>query len=234
MKRISALVGAMALCLSLLASAAEEEKALELKTASAKLSYALGLDIGANLKGLETEIHFDAFIRGVEAGLKGSKPLLTPQEATELKQKFFKKRQEERARKMKEVGEKNRKEGEAFLAKNRKKEGVVTIASGLQYIVLSDGDGPKPRRTDKVRVHYRGTLLDGTEFDSSYTRGQPATFPVTGVIPGWTEALQLMKVGSEYRLFIPSKLAYGERGAGSRISPNATLIFEVKLLAIEK
>ncbi len=205
----------------------EEASKEQLDTAAAKFSYALGMDVGASLKRLKTEIDLGSFLRGVEDNLKGTKTLLTPKQAEEVKAEFFKKAQQE-------LAENNRKEGEAFLAENKKKEGVVATASGVQYTVLQEGEGPKPTADDQVKVHYRGTLIDGTEFDSSYRRGEPATFPVTGVIAGWTEALQLMKVGSKYRLFIPSNLAYGERGAGPQIGPNATLIFEVELLGIEK
>ncbi len=237
MKRISAmLVVVVGLSLPSLTFAAEKKEATkeQLKTPSETLSYALGMDIGTSLKGLEIEVDFAAFIRGAEASFKGTKPLLTLEEANKLRQEFFRKRQEKLALKKRELAGKNRKEGEAFLTENKKKKGVETTASGLQYTVLRKGDGPKPAKTDRVKVHYRGTLLDGTEFDSSYKREQPAAFPVTGVIRGWTEALQLMSVGSKYRLFIPSDLAYGERGAGARIGPNATLIFEVELLEIEK
>ena len=236
MKRISALMTGLALSLSSLAYGADEERALNdtLKTPIERLSYALGLDIGSSLKRLETEIDLGMFVRGVEDSLRGTKPLLTPQKAAEIKDEFFRKMREERARKMKESGEKNLKEGEAFLSENKKKEGIVTTGSGLQYMVLRQGDGPKPKSSNRVKVHYSGTLLDGTEFDSSYKRGQPATFAVTGVIPGWTEALQLMNVGSKYRLFVPSNLAYGERGSPPRIGPNAVLIFDVELLAIEE
>jgi FKBP-type peptidyl-prolyl cis-trans isomerase FklB len=134
----------------------------------------------------------------------------------------------------KEAGAKNKVEGEAFLAENGKKEGVVTLPDGLQYKILKEGDGAKPKATDTVTVHYRGTLISGTEFDSSYKRKEPVSFPVNGVIAGWTEALQLMKVGSKWQLFIPSTLAYGERGAGPDLGPNATLIFEVELISIGK
>jgi FKBP-type peptidyl-prolyl cis-trans isomerase len=133
---------------------------------------------------------------------------------------------------MKLVGEKNKKEGEAFLTENKKKEGVKTLASGLQYKVLKEGSGKMPKATDKVTTHYQGTLIDGTEFDSSYKRGEPASFLVNGVIPAWTEALQLMKVGSKWQLFVPSKLGYGERGMGPKIGPNAVLVFTVELLSI--
>ncbi|MBW2412326.1 MAG: FKBP-type peptidyl-prolyl cis-trans isomerase, partial [Deltaproteobacteria bacterium] len=152
----------------------------------------------------------------------------------QIKQEFSRQVQESRQTQMAALSEKNRADGEAFLAANKNKEGVVTTASGLQYKVLKKGDGPKPQNNDRVSVHYRGTLLDGTEFDSSYKRGKPATFQVNGVIRGWTEALQLMNVGSKYQLFIPSDLAYGTRGAGRKIGPNSTLIFDVELLGIEE
>jgi FKBP-type peptidyl-prolyl cis-trans isomerase FklB len=132
------------------------------------------------------------------------------------------------------LGEKNKAEGEAFLAENKKKEGVKTLPSGLQYKVIKAGTGKKPKVTDTVTTHYRGTLMNGTEFDSSYRRGQPVSFQVNGVIPGWTEALQLMEEGAKWQLFIPSNLAYGERGAGRDIGPNATLVFEIELLSIEE
>ncbi len=226
MRRPSLVAMAFVFSLILSAFAAENENKAELTTASEKAGYAVGLDIGASLKRFESGIELKALFRGIEDSLKGNKPLLTQEEAATVRSDLFKRIQEE-------LAEKNLKEGEAFLAENKNKEGVVTTASGLQYIVLKEGDGATPEATEQVTVHYRGTLLDGTEFDSSYSRGQPATFPVRGVIAGWTEALQLMKVGSKYRLFIPSKLAYGERGAGQRIGPNATLIFEVELLDIE-
>jgi FKBP-type peptidyl-prolyl cis-trans isomerase FklB len=136
--------------------------------------------------------------------------------------------------KQSEVAKKNKAEGETFLAENKKKEGVKSLATGLQYKVIKAGTGKKPKSNDTVTVHYRGTLINGAEFDSSYKRGQPATFPVSKVIPGWTEALQLMEVGAKWQLFIPSNLAYGEQGAGSDIAPNATLIFEVELVSIQE
>ena len=156
---------------------------------------------------------------------------MKPSEAmAAFKEEMMKKHEEE----LKKAAEKNKKEGEAFLAENKKKEGVVTLPSGLQYKVIKEGDGQMPKDTDMVTVNYRGTLVDGTEFDSSYKRGNPATFPVNGVIPGWQEALKLMKVGSKWQLFVPAGLAYGEKGAGSTIGPNATLIFEVELLSISE
>jgi len=236
MKQISVIITVLALSLSVLTFAAEKEKASteKLKTYSEKLSYVLGSDIGKSLKGLSAEIDLDIFRQGVEDSFKGKKLLLTPQQVIQIQREFSQKIQDERTQEIKALTEKNRKEGEVFLAENKKKKGVTTTASGLQYLILKQGDGPKPKATDRVKVHYRGTLIDGTEFDSSYQRGQPATFAANRVIAGWTEALQLMKVGSKYRLFIPANLAYGERGAGAQIGPNATLIFEVELLAIEK
>ena len=212
----------------------QEAPKQELKTEGEKLSYAIGLEIGTSLNKLPTEIDLPILVRAVEDGLKGKEPLLTQQQALEIKKEFGKKMQEERAQQRKELAEKNRKEGESFLAENKKKEGVITTESGLQYMVLHEGDGPKPKATDRVKVHYRGTLIDGTEFDSSQKRGKPATFSVKGVVAGWTEALQLMKVGSKYRLFIPSDLAYGKRGRGPKIGPNAALVFELELLEIVK
>lgn len=199
----------------------------ELETDEQKLSYALGLEIGTFLKGLGTEIDLELFQRAIEDQLKGRKPLISPEEAAQIKSASMRRMQTAKSKS-------NEAEGEAYLQKNAKKKGVVTTASGLQYEVLKEGNGPKPKATDRVKVHYRGTLVDGTEFDSSYKRGSPATFAANRVIAGWTEALQLMNVGSKYRLVIPPKLAYGERGAGGRIGPNATLIFEVELLGIEK
>jgi len=213
------------------ATGAEESK---FKTPQEELSYVLGMDMGASLKRLGTDVDLKTLMQGLEHTLKGEQTLLTSEQANNIKQAFFKKRQEEQAAEQKAAGERNLKEGEAFLAENKTREGVKTTESGLQYLIVKQGDGPKPKDTDQVKVHYRGTLIDGTEFDSSHKRGEPVTFPVKGVIPGWTEGLQLMPVGSTYKLFIPAKLAYGERGAGRQIGPNATLIFEVELLDIVK
>jgi len=210
---------------------AEESK---FNTPQEELSYVLGMDVGASLKRLGTDIDLKTLMQGLEHTLKGEQTLLTPEQANTIKQAFFKKRQEEQAAERKAAGEENLKEGETFLAENKTKEGVKTTESGLQYLIVKQGNGPKPKDTDQVKVHYRGTLIDGTEFDSSHKRGEPVTFPVKGVIAGWTEALQLMSVGSTYKLFIPAKLAYGDRGAGQQIGPNATLIFDVELLDIVK
>jgi FKBP-type peptidyl-prolyl cis-trans isomerase len=170
---------------------------------------------------------------GVKDGLSGANPLLTPEEVRTVMTEFTKDMREKAATASKEAADKNTKEGEKFLAENKTKAGVKTTASGLQYVVEKEGSGAAPKETDTVVVNYRGTLLDGTEFDSSYQRGEPATFPVNRVIKGWTEALQLMKPGGKYKLFIPSSLAYGPGGAGGDIGPNATLIFEVELLNVK-
>ena len=210
---------------------------LVLKTQKEKFSYALGMNtakrMGESLK--KQSVPFDPAIlaRGMKDGLAGGKTLLTDEEAQAVLTEMQKQVRAEQAVKMQQAGDANKKEGEAFLAANKGKNGVVTLPSGMQYKILTVGTGPKPTATDSVVCNYRGTLINGTEFDSSYKRGQPATFPVDGVIKGWTEALQLMPVGSKWQLFIPSDLAYGDRGAGADIGPSATLIFEVELLSIE-
>ena len=213
-------------------SMAYAEEAASLKTQKDKISYLIGRDAGSNLKKQSIDVDPDIFMRGFRDELRGNKSSLSDDETREtmaaFKEEMMKKHQEE----LKKVTEKNKKEGEAFLAENKKKEGVVTLPSGLQYKVIKEGDGQIPKGTDKVTVNYRGSLLDGTEFDSSYKRNEPATFPVKGVIPGWQEALQLMKTGSKWQLFVPAGLAYGERGAGNVIGPSSTLIFEVELLSI--
>ncbi|NWF52079.1 MAG: FKBP-type peptidyl-prolyl cis-trans isomerase [Nitrospirae bacterium] len=205
-----------------------------LKDNKDKVSYSMGVRVGNSLKKESIEINQDAFIQGFKDELSGHKKLMTDQEVNETLMNFQKEMMAKEAARLKEIGEKNKKEGEAFLAENKKKEGVVALPSGLQYKIIKEGDGKIPTVNDIITIHYRGTLIDGTEFDSSYTRGQPATFPVKGVIPGFSEALQLMKVGSKWQLFIPSNLAYGERGAGDDIGPNAALIFEVELLSIKE
>ncbi len=229
MKRLLITVLGVAL---LAGQACAGEKAV-LKDEKDKVSYSIGLDIGNKLKSQSIEINADILASGVKDALSGSKPLMTENEIQETMTAFQKEMMAKQAEKTKALAEKNKKEGDAFLEENKKKEGIKTTSSGLQYKVLKDGEGPLPKATDTVTVNYRGTLVDGTEFDSSYKRGEPATFPVNGVIPGWVEALQLMKVGSKFQLFIPSGLAYGERGAGQQIGPNSALIFEVELLSIK-
>ena len=204
-----------------------------LTTQKDKFSYALGMNLAVNLQKQSVPVDPDLLARGLKDSLARRKTLLTEDEAravmTEMQSQFRKQQQE----KTQQLGEANKKEGDAFLAANKAKNGVVTLPSGLQYKILQAGAGPKPAATDTVTVNYRGTLTNGTEFDSSYKHGQPITFPVNGVIKGWTEALQLMPSGSKWQLFIPSALAYAERGAGADIGPNAVLIFEVELLSIK-
>ena len=191
-----------------------------------KLSYALGLSMGNNFKssGIQT-LSVTDFANGVKAVYEGEKPEMTYDEAKQVINDFFTQMQ-------REVNDRNRAEGEAFLAENKKKSGVVVLPSGLQYEVLTEGKGKKPAATDRVQCHYHGTLINGEVFDSSIERGEPAVFGVSQVIPGWVVALQLMPEGSKWRLFIPSDLAYGENGAGGKIAPNSTLIFDVELLKV--
>ncbi len=210
---------------------AEEKKALQ--TTKEKQSYSLGADIGSKLKAQPIEIDPDVFVQGLKDAFTKGKMLMTEQEIKESLSGLQKELREKQAVLIKELAEKNKKEGEAFLAANKTKEGVKTLPSGLQYKVIKAGTGKTPKADDTVVTNYRGTLIDGTEFDSSYKRGQPATFKVNAVIHGWTEALQLMKEGSKWELFIPANLAYGERGAGNLIGPDATLIFEVELISVK-
>jgi len=209
--------------------AGQDKSSIQLKDLKDKASYSVGLNIGTNFKKQNVELNPDALLAGLKDALSGRKPLLNQTEIREVMTTWSK----EMSEKQKEMADKNLASGQTFLAENSKKEGVKTTASGLQYKVLKEGSGPQPKASDSVTVDYRGTLIDGTEFDSSYKRGQPATFPVGGVIPGWTEALQLMKSGSKYQLFIPPKLAYGERAVGPDIPPNSTLIFEVELKGVQ-
>ncbi len=204
-----------------------------LKTPKEKLSYSIGMDIGTTIKRQQIDTDSTLLLQGIKDALTGSKPLLTDQEIRETMTNFQKEMVAKQTERMKKLGESNKKDGETFLAENKKKPGVVTLPDGLQYKVIKEGTGKVPKATDTVTVNYRGTLVDGTEFDSSFKRGEPASFPVNGVIPGWTEALQKMKTGSKWQLVVPSNLAYGERGAGNVIGPNAVLIFEVELLSIK-
>ena len=212
---------------------ASAEEAASLKTQRDKISYIIGMDAGKNLKVQSIDVDPDIFMKGFKDALSGNKSLLSDDIIKEsmavFQDEIMKKHEDE----LKKAAAQNKKEGEAFLAENKKKEGVVTLASGLQYKVIKEGDGKSPKETDTVTVNYQGTFIDGTEFDSSYKRNQPATFQVNGVIPGWTEALQLMKAGSKWQLYIPAGLAYGEQGAGRVIGPNTTLIFDVELLSID-
>ena len=192
-----------------------------------KLSYALGMVIGHNLKGMGVKnLSQDDFGKAMNDVLTNQTTSLTDQEAQKIVGDFLQKQQEEATREIRE-------EGERFLAENAKKEGVVVFPSGLQYTVLTEGTGAQPKATDRVKCHYEGTLTNGQVFDSSYRRGEPAVFPLNGVIAGWTEGVQLMKEGAKYRFFIPYNLAYGERGAGQAIPPYAALVFDVELISIE-
>ncbi|MGF1527874.1 MAG: FKBP-type peptidyl-prolyl cis-trans isomerase [Candidatus Competibacterales bacterium] len=201
-------------------------------TPDQRFSYMVGMEVGRSLQQLNSDIDVDALTQAIKDVLSGAEPKLSEAEVAQLKQAFVAQRQQQAQVQAQTQATENRRAGDEFLTANAEKEEVQTTESGLQYIVVAQGEGERPESTDTVRVHYRGTLLDGTEFDSSYARGQPAEFPVNQVIPGWTEALQLMPVGSTYKLFIPSDLAYGPRGVGDRIAPNSTLIFDVELLDI--
>ena len=208
-------------------------QAIELKTDLEKVSYSIGVDIGQNFEKQKLGVLPEHITRGLEDGMKGGELLLTKEEMAETLKNFSEEQMDRQSRNKAEEGKDNIKEGEEFLAANKGKEGVITTASGLQYKVITEGTGRTPKPTDTVETHYSGTLIDGTEFDSSYKRGQTATFAVRGVIKGWTEALLLMKEGDKWQLFIPPDLAYGARGTGGDIGPHATLIFDIELIAIK-
>src|SRR5213594_1229467 len=221
MKRFILIVSASLLALPLFG----QEKSPQLKDQKDKVSYSIGMNIGFNLSRQKVDVNPDILAAGIKEALAG-KPQLTPDQVKEVMAQFEK----DMEAKQKQAGEKNKTEGVKFLEDNKKKPDVKTTASGLQYKVIKEGTGAKPKATETVSVNYRGTLIDGTEFDSSYKRGQPATFPLNGVIKGWTEGLQLMKKGGKSQFFVPSNLAYGERSVSPEIGPNAALIFEVELL----
>src|SRR5712675_2306355 len=221
MKRFIVIISASLLAFPLFG----QDKSPQLKDTKDKVSYSIGMQIGFNLGRQKVDINPDILAAGIKDAIAG-KPQLTPDQVKDIMAQLEK----DMEQKQKELGEKNKTDGTKFLEENKKKQGVKTTASGLQYKVVKDGTGAQPKPTDMVTVNYRGTLIDGTEFDSSYKRGQPASFPVNGVIKGWTEALQLMKVGSKYQVFVPSDLAYGERSVSPDLAANSTLIFEVELL----
>ncbi|RDE18997.1 FKBP-type peptidyl-prolyl cis-trans isomerase [Motiliproteus coralliicola] len=210
-----------------------QAQAAGLESDESKVSYIMGLDVGTRMEGLGYELDQEAFLKGLqEFALKGEQRSISNealQQAMQQAQARFQQRQQEQQAKQAEA---NLQAGQAYLAENAKKEGVVTTESGLQYKIIEAGEGAKPMATDTVQVHYKGTLIDGTEFDSSYSHGGPATFPLNGVIPGWTEGLQLLAKGGKAELYIPAKLAYGPIGMGQVIGPNSTLVFEVELLDI--
>ncbi len=225
------IVGAAVLCC--LVACTEEPQDVQLKSLEDQVGYGIGLRIGRDFRTQGVAIDPKVLLKGVEDGLSGAPPLLSDEEiqkALTALQAELNQRQEKRR---KALAEENLRAGQAFLEQNGKKAGVVTLPSGLQYQVLRQGEGRIPGQNDRVTVHYRGRLIDGTEFDSSYARNKPATFPVAGVIPGWSEALRRMPVGSQWRIFLPPDLAYGSQGAGSMIGPNAVLIFDIELLGIE-
>ncbi|MFT2011229.1 FKBP-type peptidyl-prolyl cis-trans isomerase N-terminal domain-containing protein [Pontibacter sp. 13R65] len=201
---------------------------MELKNIKDKISYIIGRDMATNLTKQGIEIEAEAFVAGLKEVLAGKPSTLSQSEVQQAMMAL----QQEMAQKQGAQGGENKAAGEAFLAENKNKEGVKTLPSGLQYQVLQEGNGKSPSSSDRVTTHYHGTLIDGTVFDSSYERGQPATFPVNGVIAGWTEALQLMQEGAKWRLYVPSELAYGAQGAGDVIGAHTTLIFDVELIAV--
>jgi FKBP-type peptidyl-prolyl cis-trans isomerase FklB len=228
MKRLIICLGAV--CIASIGLA--QDKA-QLKDQKDKASYSIGYDIGETSKKQSVDLNPDALLAGLKDGLAGKEAALSKEDREKTMQALQKEMMEKQIAASKEAATRNAAEGERFLTENKKKDGVKTTDSGLQYKVLKEGSGPSPKATDTVVVNYKGTLLDGTEFDSSYKRNEPATFQVNRVVKGWIEALQLMKTGAKYQLFIPASLAYGERGAGQLIGPNATLIFEVELLSIK-
>ena len=204
-----------------------------LKDQRDKASYSIGVKLGADMKANALDLNSEALVTGLQDGISGAKPQLSDKERADSLMAFEQDLQKKEIERLKQLAEKNKKEGAEFLAANKAKEGVKTLPSGLEYKVLAEGNGTQPKPTDQVTVNYRGTFLDGTEFDNSYKRGEPITFPVNGVIKAWSEALPLMKTGAKWQLFVPAELAYGEKGAGRAIGPNSTLIFEVELVGIK-
>ncbi len=235
MKRILVLVAVGLLLGPMVAGAADtaKEGSGKLTKFEEKLSYSMGLDAGAYFKGMGNDIAIDLLIKGIQDGYAGTEKMLTEEEIAAVQKEYAEKMQARQAAKMKEMQEKNKKAGLAYLEENKKKKGVVVTKSGLQYEELKKGDGPKPKATDTVKVDYVGTMVDGKEFDNSVKRGEPAIFAVNQVIPGWSEALQLMNVGSKFRIAIPADLAYGDNGAPPVIEPGSVLVFEVDLHSIE-
>lgn len=229
LKSLPAVIG----CIGLIASFSTlaEPKLDNLKN---KASYSIGINLGSQLSRTKDDIDLESVILGVQDAFAGEKPRLTMEEIQQVMQEFQAQMQQKQMEKMAAISKQNKEEGKAYLAKNKTKKGVKTLESGLQYRVIKAGKGESPKASDTVVTHYRGNLINGQVFDSSYKRGEPATFPVNGVIPGWTEALQKMKVGAKWELVIPAELAYGSQGAGQIIGPDSVLIFEIELLEIKK
>lgn len=234
MKRFAGLALVVCLTVPTLGFAANETPAGELKTFQERLSYSMGHDMGTYLNGIGEELDYERLQLGLKDGFEGNKPLLNPEAMQSVQMEFSEKMKAKQEAQMKALQEKNKTAGDAFLADNKGKEGVVVTASGLQYKVVKEGSGATPKADDTVTVHYKGTMIDGTVFDDSSKRGEPATFGVTQVIPGWSEVLQLMKEGATYHVVIPPSLAYGEQGVPPMIEPNSVLVFDVELLSIEK
>ncbi len=228
LKRLPTVIG----CVGLLITSAMADNTL--KSQSEKASYVIGIELAKQLVVTKDDLDLDAMMLGMKDMFSGTKPRLTNEEMRSAMQSYQETKQVKEQAMMKRFSDENKKEGSAFLAKNKTKKGVTTLPNGLQYKVLKSGKGGKsPKATDTVVTHYHGTLIDGTVFDSSYDRGEPVSFPVNGVIKGWTEALLKMKVGDKWQLAVPSDLAYGERGAPPKIAPGATLLFDVELLEIK-
>ncbi|MEA2110632.1 MAG: FKBP-type peptidyl-prolyl cis-trans isomerase [Campylobacterota bacterium] len=222
----------IAICTGLLTTAAVAQSAL--KTQKEKAGYIIGIEMAKQLIVSKDDLDLDAMKLGMQDVFSGAKPKLSPEEMRTAMQAFQESKKKNEVVMMKRLMDANKKEGRAFLAANKKKKGVTTLPSGLQYKVIKSGSGKSPKLTDTVVTHYHGTLIDGTVFDSSYDRGEAVSFPINGVIKGWTEALQKMKVGDKWQLVIPSELAYGDRGAPPSIVPGATLLFDVELLKIKR
>lgn len=235
MKRLMVFSLTALLLFPALGFAADKDKpAVELKTFQDKLSYSMGLDVGTYFKGMKEDIDYDRLVQGINDAFKEKKPLISTEEVGQVQKEFAAKMQEKQAAQVKELQEKNKKAGDAYLVENKNKKGVVVTQSGLQYEMVKKGNGVKVKEGDQIKVHYTGTFIDGSVFDDSRKRDEPAVFGVDQVIPGWSEALKLMDVGSRYKLAIPSALAYGEQGAPPVIEPNSVLLFDVELIAIEK
>jgi FKBP-type peptidyl-prolyl cis-trans isomerase len=234
MKRIAGLALVACLTIPSVSFGADAGKAVELKTFKDKLSYSMGLDMGNYLNGIGAELDYERLQLGLKDGFDGNKALLSTEEMQGVQKEFAEMMKAKQEVQMKAMQEENKKAGDAFLAENKAKKGVVVTESGLQYKVVKEGSGAVPTAADTVKVHYKGTMINGTVFDDSNKRGEPATFGVTQVIPGWSEVLQLMKEGASYHVVIPPSLAYGEQGVPPMIEPNSVLVFDVELISIEK